>query len=647
MKQFIILLNLLFLAISAQSQITIRDMFGRVLNERGISLVDWDGHLMNPMVELSLSPPSNATFPFTLSLFATGTSRLMLDSPSSLSSLGARKSIVFNNNSSVVIKLAIAPDRRGGYGEIEEYELKIGYNRISQSIKINVLDLDKDFEPTLPIVFDYRKDDINYLFNKDEFRLPSEMAVKDWFYFFDYTAFDEVPAGAERTSLPGNNWTNHVQLANNEPYSGYWVFTRSIDEPYSTGYPTNNRKNPTINGTIVPGIPRSSNLILQDNPRANWSLSTKGEDWYKTNPYTVDDVYGVVMHELGHAIVFHNWIPGFQEYSKHPEQATRVVQYQDTVVPVAGSGHLVGDRRSWDRLSGHSAGYSGVFPPRRWMLTKLTLLIAEEIGWKLRKLGPFINPEMTTDSLWDGVINKPYYQQIKTNFGGVPIYDFTVIQGALPNGLTLDRFTGEITGIADDNIGSYTFTVRLKDGDKLNDPVDKQFTLNLTSCAAPSSITVSNITESSAIVTWSDTSAELYLVKYRTKDKSWQTALEVTDTTFQITGLIGNTEYEVSITSRCSDDDINRNITFTTRKNIVASIINTTNKNAPGINLYPNPAKDIITIKNLAKDDSYTIYSIQGTFLLRGTKETIDISNLSSGLYLIKTNNQYLLFVKQ
>ena len=53
-------------------------------------------------------------------------------------------------------------------------------------------------------------------------------------------------------------------------------------------------------------------------------------------------------------------------------------------------------------------------------------------------------------------------------------------------------------------------------------------------------------------------------------------------------------------------------------------------------NLYPNPANSILNV-NLATDlQSVEIYSLQGQKVLSGTEKQINVSNLSSGMYMVR-----------
>lgn len=54
---------------------------------------------------------------------------------------------------------------------------------------------------------------------------------------------------------------------------------------------------------------------------------------------------------------------------------------------------------------------------------------------------------------------------------------------------------------------------------------------------------------------------------------------------------------------------------------------------------YPNPVKDILTITSSDKVNSISVYNVAGQLLkTNSNSNTIDMSTLSTGIYLIKTN---------
>ncbi|GAA0971514.1 hypothetical protein GCM10009555_022640 [Acrocarpospora macrocephala] len=462
------------------------DLFGRNVNSYGVKLVDWQGYLANPYVELTVRPPADVPFPVSIELRAEGTSRLMMDLPSQLTATGAIKTLTFANASEQkIFRLAIHSKR--GPGADESYTLRLNIRDGSgatyqQSMPIRVQQDEKTaIQPTIPINFDYRFDTITGYFGNAAFRTAAEEAVRDWFRFFDLQPFDTVAAGADNNHLPGNDWQNTINVTNGAAFTGMYVYFRGIQTPYSTGYPANNGRYHTRNGTQVPGpLHRSTAMIFEyDEAGKQLFTSLADEDWYRTTIQgSVLDVHGLVMHEYGHAVAFHSDWAGMRAYVAGGGNDQDVVAYQGYPVPLDSSYHIPGDQRYWDRLSGQSGGWTHLFPTRRWMLTKLALLVAENAGWKInRNLTPFLAPAILTTTLPQATRGSAYQQTLAAQ-GGVPFYDWQVVGGALPAGLSLDRFTGTISGTPT-TAGTASFTVQLRDYDRQSAPVTRTFQLTV------------------------------------------------------------------------------------------------------------------------------------------------------------------------
>lgn len=470
---------------AAAPQLDVFDMFYRNVKDQGVQLVDWEGYLANPAIELTVRAPKvpGIAYPLTVSLKAEGTSRLMFSMPSELTATGATKTFTLTGPADREV-LALSIHSKQGPGKDERHKWIMTTTdangaTVTQTMPIKVQqDEKKKVEPTIPIDFDYRYDDITGYFADPGVRTAAETAVRNWFSFFDLKPFDTVPAGDEVSHLPGDDWENEVRTTNAKPYNGVYVFFRGIQRPYSTGYPANNGKFHTVDGQATP-YHRSYSMILEYDEALMKLFSSLGdEDWYKTDLGQVIDIHGLVMHEFGHAVAFHDWWAGMEKYvASKGKDDQEVIDYQGYPVPLDTSYHVPGDMPYWDRISGQSGGWRHIFPTRRWELTKLTLLIAENAGWKLNKnLTPFLKPSIETAALDGATRGQAYDERLKAK-GGVPFYDWQVVDGALPEGLTLDRFTGQISGTPTGTTS--TFTVQLRDYDKLSAPVTKEFTIKV------------------------------------------------------------------------------------------------------------------------------------------------------------------------
>lgn len=83
------------------------------------------------------------------------------------------------------------------------------------------------------------------------------------------------------------------------------------------------------------------------------------------------------------------------------------------------------------------------------------------------------------------------------------------------------------------------------------------------SCAHPYNLRVDSIADTTAVLHWSNSDSTLtYIVRYRDTDSSAYNQLTVSDTTATLTGLTGNTRYEVQVIAVCGDSSQLRPITF-------------------------------------------------------------------------------------
>lgn len=70
---------------------------------------------------------------------------------------------------------------------------------------------------------------------------------------------------------------------------------------------------------------------------------------------------------------------------------------------------------------------------------------------------------------------------------------------------------------------------------------------------------------------------------------------------------------------------------------------------ADAVTVYPNPARDILNIKNTEQNTTYIITDVTGKTVLKGRfSNTIDVSGLTTGMYFLKTRNyKTIKFIKE
>ncbi len=82
----------------------------------------------------------------------------------------------------------------------------------------------------------------------------------------------------------------------------------------------------------------------------------------------------------------------------------------------------------------------------------------------------------------------------------------------------------------------------------------------------------------------------------------------------------------------------------TIQKVLLASTMEIEEIVTPDFNIYPNPASSFLRISSSDHSNTaYQIFSLDGRLMLSGVcmpEESIDVSHLSNGLYLVKVNNK-------
>jgi hypothetical protein len=464
------LLLLLVASANAAAQparsLVVEDIFGRSLNKHGIVLVDWEGHLANPALEFYLIPPADAELPAQAVLQA-DEPRLYFDLPSQTGPKGPRKQLAFTKREKLPFRLSIFPDRDG---KDEQHRLEITFtdtagHMAKLAVPIHVIDQDRDRPDDFTITIDFSQDKTEF-FKDEKRRAVVEQAARDWAYFFDGTDLKPVAAGAERTLIWGpDGFRTRGRVTNTREYRGYLLYAYGIksDLLRSGGEPSPfggfQQRGPT-----ELKVRRSGGIEVEVQGNYNtrgWLVSMADGDWWRaTNLGDVEnDLYSIVHHEIGHALAFNPGHRRVERGAKIDDKALRA--YLGRAPVVSRADHLEGvvDPESLRGAFGNE--YHGRVPHGRWLITKLDLLWAQAVGYRLRETSAFRPLELATADLPRATLAKPYTAALKA-IGGIPFYHWDVTAGALPTGLSLDAFTGTLRGTPKAS-GEFDFEMRVRD----------------------------------------------------------------------------------------------------------------------------------------------------------------------------------------
>jgi putative Ig domain-containing protein len=446
--------------------LTAEDIFGRRLNGRGLTLVDWEGHLANPAIKFFLVPPPGAAFPARAVLTASEP-RLYFDLPSESGPDGPRKTVAFADAGKVPVYVSIFPDRDG---KDESHRLEVEFTdargkKSCLTLPVRVIDQDRERPEEFPVTVDFGQDRTGFFKDRAK-REVVERAARDWAYFLDGGGLRPVPAGEERTPVWGpDGFKVSRPVTNARGYTGFLLYAYGIrgDLLRSGGEPS------LCGGFQVAGdkplpLRRSGGLEVEVQGHYNtrgWHVSLADDDWWKaTNLSSVPhDLYSIAHHEIGHALVFN---PGHRRVHRGEKlDDAEVRAYLGSSPAVSKFDHLEGVLDPASLRGAFGNEYHGRVPHGRWLITKLDLLCARAVGYRLRETSAFVPVALAASELPAGRAGSGYAAELKAT-GGIPFYHWDVTEGRLPPGVELDSFTGKLSGTPRES-GEFAFTARVRD----------------------------------------------------------------------------------------------------------------------------------------------------------------------------------------
>lgn len=430
--------------------IDLQDRWGRSLLEQGVELVDWDGPVANPAPTLTLraterlQPPARVT--------------VRCDKPivefelySSIGPEGSEKTLFLQDNRSAVsFRLRLVPSASRASGSLHltvedanehRYVLKVPW----RSVAVPPPPGPRSAPSPLNVVADFEQDATGFLADP-KVRGVVRQALWSWTHYLADPGFDEVPALSQSSFVYDSDTFDRGRWQPiGQAFRGVHLFVQGIRSPLlrSGGAASSHPREQTVRGRPV-GLRPSGTVILETRGNYNelgWQvLEWDVDDWRASNQSTVaHDLYSICRHEMGHALGFHRVHPAYARLAVGGRFGGRRVREYLGLAPAADSTeHFVG---TVDPSSGSGAfgnEYGGVFPRKRWHVTKLDLLAMADLGYGLQDRDPFWALGCS-----DLRLEASHRGQTVQAWGGVPPYRFRA-EGIWPTGLTIDEQSGAV-----------------------------------------------------------------------------------------------------------------------------------------------------------------------------------------------------------
>ncbi len=157
------------------------------------------------------------------------------------------------------------------------------------------------------------------------------------------------------------------------------------------------------------------------------------------------------------------------------------------------------------------------------------------------------------------------------------------------------------------------------------------------SCAAPTNVTASNITNNSADISWTQQGdVTSWDVNYRVAGADAWNSSTTTSNPYTLSGLSENTSYEVQVIAHCTNgvtSDPSAIITLTT--------VGINDYELNNVVVYPNPTSGMVQIQNSESGiQNVEVYDAYGKLLkvmnVNGLTATLDLGSYATGTYFVR-----------
>lgn len=434
----------------ANPPIDVQDRWGRSLLETGVELVDWDGPIANPAPTVTVRATERLQAPARVTIRCEKPT-VEFELYSTIGPEGSEK-VVFlpDHRSSVSFRMRLLPYASPASGSLKLTVEDANEHRYNLEVPVRSVAVPQPpgpraAPPPLTIVAAFDQDATGFV-AEPRVREVVRQAIWSWTHYLADPGFDEVPAGSQSSFLyAADSFDRGRWQPIAEAYRGFHLFVQGIRSPLrrSGGAASSHPAEQTVRGRPV-GLRRSGTVILEAAGNYNelgWQLLGWDEDaWRASNQSAVaHDLYSICRHEIGHALGFHRVHPAYARLVTEGRfSGPRVRRYLGSAPLADPTEHFVGtvDPSSGSGVFGNE--YGGLFPRKRWYVTKLDLLAMADLGYALQD----------RDAFWPlgcgDVRFGPGDRGLKARaWGGVPPYRFRSV-GAWPAGLTIDERSGAV-----------------------------------------------------------------------------------------------------------------------------------------------------------------------------------------------------------